>query len=51
MGDQLQQGKLVLLDDLLPSQLLNIRLVRLSESQSDHYERIWIRLCQSLISP
>ncbi|CUH51160.1 LysR family transcriptional regulator [Shimia marina] len=48
IGDHLSQGRLVRIDDVLPSQPLIIRLVRLSETQPEHAERIWQHLTQYL---
>lgn len=42
--DHLSNGRLVRLDDVLPSQTLAIRLVRLSEAQPDHAEKVWLHL-------
>ncbi|WP_298854238.1 LysR family transcriptional regulator [uncultured Ruegeria sp.] len=49
--EHLSQGRLVRIDDVLPSQLLIIRLVRLREAQSEHAERAWQRLAQHLQLP
>ncbi|WP_109311902.1 LysR family transcriptional regulator [Ruegeria sp. AU67] len=44
VAPHLSEGTLVCIDDVLPTQLLAIRVVRLAESQSDHAEQIWNKL-------
>ncbi len=46
--EHLSKGLLMQLDDVLPSQPLNIRLVRLSEAQPEHNERVWQYLVNQL---
>jgi LysR family transcriptional regulator, hypochlorite-specific transcription factor HypT len=44
--DSLAQGQLVQLNDILPSQTLSIRILRLNEAQTDLAERVWQELTQ-----
>ena len=46
--NSLDRGELIQLDDVLPSQLLEIRMIRLSEGQSDQSNALWRDLCAAL---
>ena len=48
VGDHMSNGSLVRIDDVLPSQPLIIRMVRLSETQSEHAEQVWQHLAKHL---
>lgn len=44
VATHLSEGALVCIDDVLPTQLLAIRVVRLAEAQPDHAGQIWNKL-------
>ncbi|WP_108859044.1 LysR family transcriptional regulator [Ruegeria sp. Alg231-54] len=44
VATHLSDGALVCINDVLPTQLLAIRVVRLAETQPDHAEQIWKQL-------
>ncbi|MDU9005303.1 LysR family transcriptional regulator [Sedimentitalea todarodis] len=48
VADALTQGTLVRVDDVLPTQPLTIRMVRLAEAQSETGEKIWQHLDKHL---
>lgn len=51
MVDHLSSGRLVRVDDALPSQALDIRLLRLSEEQTDRSLRVWRHVIDTMAPP
>lgn len=51
VAEHLAAGKLVRVDDALPAQALNIKMIRLSEAQSEQGDKIWHELSTHLKLP